>query len=91
MLDFSWTELFVVGAVALVVIPPKDLPRALHALGKFVARARAVAHDFRLSMDRLSYEVELSAQDQSGTEKPQAAQTEEMPESSNPLPPQAGS
>jgi sec-independent protein translocase protein TatB len=33
MFDISWTELLVIAAVALIVIGPKDLPRALRTLG----------------------------------------------------------
>ena len=33
MFDFAWSELMVIGAVALVVIGPKDLPRALRTAG----------------------------------------------------------
>ncbi|MFL5133573.1 MAG: twin-arginine translocase TatA/TatE family subunit, partial [Microvirga sp.] len=29
MLDMSWGEIMVIGAVALIVIGPKDLPKAL--------------------------------------------------------------
>ncbi len=46
MFDFDAGKLLVFGAVALIVIGPKDLPRALRAAGKFagqVQRLRAAA------------------------------------------------
>ena len=40
MFDMSWGEVLVIGAVALVVIGPKDLPKALRTLGNMTS-ARA--------------------------------------------------
>jgi Tat protein translocase TatB subunit len=34
MLDMSWGEIMVIGAVALIVIGPKDLPKALRTVGQ---------------------------------------------------------
>ena len=33
MFDFAWSELAVIGVVALLVIGPKDLPKAIKAVG----------------------------------------------------------
>ena len=33
MFDIAWSELMLIGAVALVVIGPKDLPKALRTVG----------------------------------------------------------
>ena len=43
MLDIGWSELLLIGVVALIVIGPKDLPHMFHALGRITARARAMA------------------------------------------------
>lgn len=51
MLDLGWTELLVIGVVALVVIGPKDLPGMFRALGKFTAKARRMARDFSRAME----------------------------------------
>lgn len=58
MLDIAWPELLVVGAVALVAIGPKDLPKVMHTLGAWAGKARraflAIQHD----LERLSFEAE---------------------------------
>ena len=36
MFDLGWTELMVIGIVALIVVGPKDLPGMFQAVGKFV-------------------------------------------------------
>lgn len=60
MLDIAWPELAVIGAVALVAIGPKDLPRVMHALGRWVGKLRAFTRDIHSTMDRLSYEMEVA-------------------------------
>jgi len=57
--NFSMPELLIVGALALIVIGPKDLPRMMRAVGKFVGQARGMARDFQRSMDDAAREVDL--------------------------------
>lgn len=59
MFDFAWSEIAVIAAVALVVIGPKDLPRVLRAVGKWVGKARVVAREFQSSVDQMIREAEL--------------------------------
>ena len=59
MFDFAWSELIVIGAVALVVIGPKDLPKALKTAGMLVRRARTLAREFQNSIDDMIREAEL--------------------------------
>lgn len=59
MFDIAPSELMLVGAVALVVIGPKDLPRALHVVGKYVGRARGMARHFRSGLDEIVRQAEL--------------------------------
>ncbi len=58
MLDLGWTELLVIGIVALIVVGPKDLPVMFRTLGRFTGKMRAMARDFTRAMDE--------AADQSG-------------------------
>ena len=52
-------ELLIIAVVALVVIGPKDLPRAMRTIGNFVGRARGMARHFRTGFDTMIREVEL--------------------------------
>ncbi len=51
MFDIGWTELLVIGIVALIVVGPKDLPLMFHALGQFTAKARGMAREFQRAME----------------------------------------
>ena len=60
MLDVAPTELLLVAVVALLVIGPKDLPRAMRFVGKWVGKARGVARQFRSGIDTMIRESELA-------------------------------
>lgn len=51
MFDLGWTELLVIGIVALIVIGPKDLPVMFRKVGQFVGKARGMAREFSRAMD----------------------------------------
>lgn len=51
-MEIGWTELMVIGVVALIVIGPKDLPEMFRTLGRFTAKARAMARDFSRAMEQ---------------------------------------
>lgn len=59
MLDIGSTELLMIIIVAIVVIGPKDLPRALYRLGQIIGKAKGVARHFRTGVDAMVREVEL--------------------------------
>lgn len=59
MFDISWGEMLIVGAVALVVIGPKDLPKALRTLGQMTGKLRRMAGEFRSQFDEAIRESEL--------------------------------
>ena len=60
MLDIGWSEILVIAVVALLVIGPKDLPKALRTFGKFTAQMRKMAGEFRKQFDDALKEAELS-------------------------------
>lgn len=51
MLDIGWSELLLIGVVALIVIGPEDLPKLFHTLGRLTARARGMAREFTNAME----------------------------------------
>jgi len=51
MFDLGWTELMVIGIVALIVVGPKDLPGMFRAVGKFVGKAKQMAREFSRAMN----------------------------------------
>lgn len=59
MFDIAPTEFLLVAFVALVVIGPKDLPKAMRVVGYWVGRARGVARQFRAGFDEMVREAEL--------------------------------
>ncbi len=59
MFDLSWSHILIVLVVALVVIGPKDLPRFMRMAGRWVGKARSMAHEFRRSFDEMSRQAEL--------------------------------
>jgi sec-independent protein translocase protein TatB len=52
-------EILIIGALALIVIGPKDLPVVLRKVGRFVGRMRGMAAEFRASFDELARQSEL--------------------------------
>jgi len=59
LFDIGWPELLLIGVVALVVIGPKDLPRALRVAGFWVRKARTLSREFQGSIDQMIREAEL--------------------------------
>ncbi len=59
MLDIGWSEMAVIALVALVVIGPKDLPKAMKTVAFWVRKARKLASEFHSGVDQLVREAEL--------------------------------
>lgn len=52
MLGVGWTEMLVIGIVALVVIGPKELPAVMNRIGKFAATIRRMGSDFQRELNK---------------------------------------
>ncbi len=56
MFDLGWTELLVIGIVALIVVGPKDLPVLFRNVGRFVGKAKGMAREFSSAMHEAAEE-----------------------------------
>jgi sec-independent protein translocase protein TatB len=63
MFDFDTSKLLLVGAVALVVVGPKDLPRVLRALGQIHGNYRRIAGAARSEFDKFVKEADFDSLD----------------------------
>ncbi len=59
MLDIGWSELLIIGMVALVVVGPKELPGLLRTLGQYLGIVRRHAAEFRSQFDEAMRDTEL--------------------------------
>lgn len=69
MFDVAPSEFFIVALVALIVIGPKDLPKAMRVVGYWVGRARGVARQFRSGFDSMVREAELAEMEKKWAEE----------------------
>lgn len=59
MFDLGWGELLIVGAVALIVLGPKELPTALRTITNLTKSARRLAGEFQSGINEIVREAEL--------------------------------
>jgi sec-independent protein translocase protein TatB len=52
-------EMFVIAVLAIIIIGPKDLPKLLRSIGRFVSKVRSVGQEFQTSIKQMADEVEL--------------------------------
>jgi len=60
MFDIGWSELVVIGVVALIAIGPKELPGVLRMIGQWVGKARRMASDFQGQFNEAMREAEMA-------------------------------
>tara|TARA_R110002049_G_scaffold23545_3_gene83311 strand:+ start:27079 stop:27702 length:624 start_codon:yes stop_codon:yes gene_type:complete len=77
MFDLGWTELLLIGIVALIVVGPKDLPVLFRRVGQFVGKAKGMAREFSQAMN--------DAADDSGMREMSSSLTKTLKTASNPL------
>jgi sec-independent protein translocase protein TatB len=59
MFDFAWSEIALIGVVALIAIGPKDLPVAIKAVAEMVKKARRMASEFQTHVDEMVRDANL--------------------------------
>lgn len=59
MFDMSWGEVMVIGGVALIVIGPKDLPKALRTVGQMTSKVKRLAYEFQSQFNEAMREADL--------------------------------
>ena len=59
MFDFAWSEIALIGVVALIAIGPKDLPVAMRTVAQMVKKARRMAGEFQTHVDDMMREANL--------------------------------
>jgi sec-independent protein translocase protein TatB len=57
--SLGFSEILILCVLALIVVGPKDLPLMLRKLGRFMAKMRAMAQEFRTGFDELARQAEL--------------------------------
>ncbi|SIT76380.1 Sec-independent protein translocase protein TatB [Pontibaca methylaminivorans] len=59
MFDLGWSELLLIGIVALIVVGPKDLPVLFRNVGRFIGKAKGMAREFTNAMNEAADESGL--------------------------------
>jgi sec-independent protein translocase protein TatB len=59
MFDFAWSEIVLIGAVALIAIGPKDMPAAIRTVSSMIKKARRMAAEFQTHVDEMVREADL--------------------------------
>jgi sec-independent protein translocase protein TatB len=60
MFDIGWSELLVIGVVALIAIGPKELPGVLRMVGQWMGKVRRMASDFQGQFHEAMREAEMA-------------------------------
>ncbi len=59
MFDIGASELLVILIVAILVIGPKDMPRAMRTAGRWIGKMRRMSNHFRAGMDEMVRQAEI--------------------------------
>ncbi len=59
MFDFAWSEIALIGVVALIAIGPKDMPVALKTVSTMLKKARRMASEFQTHVDDMMRDADL--------------------------------
>lgn len=59
MLDLGWMEMAVICVIALIILGPKELPRAIRTVSQVISKARGLADEFKAGLDDIVQESEI--------------------------------
>ena len=59
MFDFAWSEIALVGVVALIFIGPKDMPTAIRGVTDLLKKGRKLASEFQTHVDEMVRDADL--------------------------------
>ena len=85
MFDIGWSEMLVIGVIAIVVVGPKDLPRMMKTVGQYVGKAKRMAREFQSQFDQAVRESELDDVRKTLTDLKSTNPTGEVGKALNPL------
>ena len=85
MFGIGWTEMLVLGVVALIVIGPKDLPVLMNRMGKALSAIRRMGNDFQREINKTTGLDQITDLRRSITEPLKQTATEIRNEFNKPL------
>ena len=59
MFDLAWSEIAVIGLVAVLVLGPKELPQAMRTMAKMMRKMRSLTSELQGHMNEIVREAEL--------------------------------
>ena len=59
MFDFGYSELFLIAAVILIFIGPKELPLLLRSIFDFVSKIKVYSSELRTGIQSIANDIEI--------------------------------
>ncbi len=59
MFDIGWSEMAMIALIALIVMGPKELPKAMRSVAKWARKARSLAREFQSGIDDMIREADV--------------------------------
>ena len=59
MFDLGWQELFIIAALVIIVIGPKDIPRTMRAVSGWIRKGRELAREFQGGVNDMVRQADL--------------------------------
>lgn len=84
MFDIGWDEMLFTAIIAIVVIGPKDLPRALRTAGQWIGKVRRVSGHFRSGIETMIREAEMEDMEKQWREQNEAIMAAHPPSAAEP-------